>query len=99
MATVDDFAHLPVEEREQQGADVGAVDVGICHDDDLVIAQLVGAEFVGADAGAERGDQGADLLGREHLVHPRALDVENFPAQRQHRLERAIAALLGAAAG
>ena len=99
MAAVDEIAHLPVEERQQQGADMGAVDVGVGHDDDLVVAQLVGGEFVGADAGAERGDQGADLLGRQHLVHARPFDVQDLAAQRQHRLEFAVAALLGAAAG
>ena len=63
MAAVDQLAHLPVEERQQQRADMGAVDVGVGHDDDLVVAQLVGVELVVADAGAERGDQRADLLG------------------------------------
>ena len=38
VAAVDQFAHLPEEEGEQQGADVRAVDVGIRHDDDLVVA-------------------------------------------------------------
>ena len=78
---------------------MGAVDVGVGHDDDLVVAQLVDREFVGADAGAERGDQRADLLGRQHLVHARALDVEDLSAQRQDGLELAVAALLGRAAG
>jgi hypothetical protein len=40
VALVDQLRHLPVEEREQQRADVGAVDVGVRHDDDLVVAQL-----------------------------------------------------------
>ncbi len=35
----------------------------------------------------------------EHLVEARALDVEDLAAQRQHRLEGAVAALLGRAAG
>ena len=76
-----------------------AVDVGVGHDDDLVVAQLVGIELVAADAGAERGDQRADLLAAQHLVEARALDVEDLAAQRQHRLEFAVAALLGGAAG
>ncbi len=99
MAALDQLAHLPVEERQQQRADMRAVDVGVGHDDDLVVAQLVGVELVAADAGAERGDQRADLLAREHLVEARALDVEDLAAQRQHRLEFAVAALLGGAAG
>ncbi len=98
MAAVDQFAHLPVEERQQQRADMRAVDVGVRHDDDLVVAQLVDVELV-ADRGAERGDQRADLLAAQHLVDARALDVEDLAAQRQHRLEFAVAALLGGAAG
>ena len=35
----------------------------------------------------------------QHLVEARALDVEDLAAQRQHRLEFAVAALLGGAAG
>ena len=91
--------HLPEEEGQQQRADMAAVDVGVGHDDDLVVAQLVGVELVAADAGAERGDQRADLLAAQHLVEARALDVQNLAAQRQHRLEFAVAALLGGAAG
>jgi len=76
---------------------MGAVDVGVRHHDDLVIAQLVDREIV-ADAGAERGDQDADLLAGQHLVGTHPLDVEDLAAQRQHGLEFAVAALLGAAA-
>ena len=88
-----------IEEGQHQRADMGAVDVGVRHDDDLVIAQLVGVELVAADARAERGDQRADLFGRQHLVETRALDIQDLAAQRQHRLVFAIAALLGGAAG
>ena len=41
IAAVDDLAHLPVEEGQQQRADMGAVDVCVRHYDNLVIAQLV----------------------------------------------------------
>ena len=99
MAALDDRPHLAEEERQQQRADMRAVDVGVGHDDDLVIAQLVEVEVVAPDAGAERGDQRADLLARQHLVEARALDVEDLAAQRQHRLIFAVAALLGGAAG
>ncbi len=78
---------------------MGAVDVGVRHDDDLVVAELVGVELLAADAGAERGDQRADLLGTEHLVEARPLDIEDLAAERQHRLVLAVPALLGRAAG
>src|SRR5579872_2241977 len=99
VTTVDQCRHLPEEERQKQGADVGAIDVGVGHQNDLVIAQLRQIEIVAADSGTERRDQRADLLRAQHLVEPRTLDIENLAAQRQHRLEFAIAALLGAAAG
>ncbi len=99
MAALDQLLHLPVEEREQQRADVAAVDVGVAHDDDAVVAQPGDVEVVLADPGAERRDDVADLLRRERLVEPRLLDVEDLAAQGKHGLEAAVAALLGRAAG
>ena len=52
--------HLAVEEGEHQGADVGAVDVGVGHQDDLVVAGVLEVELL-ADAGPDRGDQRLDL--------------------------------------
>ena len=99
VAALDQRRHLAEEEGEEQRADMGAVDVGVRHDDDLVVAELVGVELLAADAGAERGDQRADLLGAEHLVEARPLDIEDLAAERQHRLVLAVPALLGRAAG
>ena len=99
VAALDQLRHLPEEEGQQQRADMGAVDVGVGHDDDLVIAQLVDVELVLADAGAERRDQRADHLGAEHAVEAGALDIEDLAAQRQDRLVLARAPALGRAAG
>ena len=99
VAAIDQLAHLAVEEGQQQRADVGAVDVGVGHDDDLVVAQLVDVELFAADRRAERHHQIADLLGAEHAVEARALDIEDLAAQRQHGLVVAVAALRGRAAG
>ena len=62
VAAIDEGAHLPVEERQQQRADVRSVDVRVRHDDDAVIAQLRRVELVVADAAAERRDERADFL-------------------------------------
>src|SRR3546814_13840155 len=97
MAVLDDLGHLAIEEGQEQRADMRAVDVGVGHDDDLVIAQLVDREFV-ADAGAERLDQRSHLLRRDDAVEVRALDVQYLALQRQDRLDVAVAALFGAAA-
>ncbi len=99
VAVLDQFGHLAVEEGQQQRADVRAVDVGVGHDHDLVIAQLGEVEFLAADAGAERLDDGPDLAAGEHPVEARAFDVEQFTAQGKDRLVLAVAALLGRAAG
>ena len=99
IAGVDQLAHLAVEEGQQQGADMGAVHVGVGHDDDLVIARLRDVEVLASDAGAERGDQGADFRGAQHLVETGPLDVQDLAAQGQDGLGRPIAGLLGGAAG
>src|SRR3546814_19492365 len=60
---------------------------------------MVRVGLVAADAGAQRGDQRADLVRGQHAVEARAFDVEDLAPQRQHRLVLAVAALLGRAAG
>ena len=49
VAALDQLRHLPVEEREDQRADVRAVDVGVRHHDHAVVAELRDVELV-ADA-------------------------------------------------
>jgi hypothetical protein len=93
-AAVDQRPHEPEDQREQQGADVLAVDVGVCHQHDLVVPQLVEVELL-ADAGAERRDQRLHLGVAEHPVDARLLDVEDLAADRQDRLGHRVAAALG----
>jgi hypothetical protein len=69
VAALDQLGHLPEQEGQQQRPDVRAVDVGVGHDDDPVVAQLGDVEVVAAgalaDAGAERGDERQDLVARQ----------------------------------
>jgi hypothetical protein len=89
VAALDQLRHLAVEERQQQRADVAAVDVGVGHDDDAVVAQLVDVELFAADAAAERGDQRADLvLTRASCRSGRCSTLRILPLQRQDRLRR-----------
>ena len=46
VTALDQHRHLAVEEGQQQRADVRAVDVGVGHDDDAVVAQLVDVEVL-----------------------------------------------------
>ena len=87
VAALDQLAHLPIEEGEQQRADVRAVDVRVGHHDDAVIAQLVGVVFLGADAAAQRSNQRGDLRRGQQLLEARALDVQDLALERQDRLE------------
>ena len=90
---VDELRHLPVEKRQQQRPNMRAVDVGVGHDDDLVIPQLVELELVAPDTCAQRSNNIRHLFRGEHLVGARPLDVQDFTADRQHRLKLALAAL------
>ena len=98
MARLDQLRHLAEEEGHQQRRDVRAVDVGVGHDDDLVVAQSVLAIRL-AVAAAERVDQVGELLVGAQLVGGGADRVQDLAAQRQDRLGLADARLLGRAAG
>src|SRR6478672_1016165 len=92
-AGVDERAHVAEEERQQQRADVGAVDVGVGHDDDLAVARRRQVEAP-AGAGPDDLDDRGALGVLEHVGHRRLLDVEDLAADRQQRLELGAACLL-----
>ena len=98
VALLDQLLHMPEEEREDERANVGPVDVGVAGDDDLVVAGPGDVELL-ADARADRGDHGLDLVVGEHLVDAGLLDVVDLAAEREDGLEAAIAGLDGRAAG
>ena len=93
VAVVHQLGHLAEEEREQQRADVAAVDVGVGEQDDLVVADLREVEL-GFDARADRRDQRLDLDVAQDLVRARLLDVEDLAADRQDRLDARVARVL-----
>ena len=82
---------------------MGAVNVGIGHDDDFVIADFVDVEgaflFAIADTGADGGDEVLDFAVLEGAVEAGFFDVEDFPAEREDGLGAAVASLFGGAAG
>ena len=87
------------EKRQKQGPDVASVDIGVGHDDDLVVARLVDLHFVIADPATDGGDQRADLGRGQHLVGPRAFHIQDLAAQWQNGLIAAVAPLLCRPAG
>ena len=64
-------------EGQKQRSDMRAVNVGIRHDDNLAVAQLFKAE-ISADIGAERRDDGLELIVAVDLVNARFFDIEHF---------------------
>mmetsp|Transcript_57679 Transcript_57679/g.125258 ORF Transcript_57679/g.125258 Transcript_57679/m.125258 type:complete len:274 (+) Transcript_57679:746-1567(+) len=92
-----DLALVAVEEREEQSADVGAVDVGVGHQDDSVVSELRWREFVALESETEAGDECLDLRVLVHRGVVGLLDVEDLPAQRQDGLRLARSPLLGGA--
>ena len=99
VPALDQLLHVAEEEREQQRADVRAVHVGVGHQDDLAVAQLAASK-----SSLPMPVPSAVIMARisscaEHLVVARLLHVQDLALERQDRLEAAVAALLGGAAG
>src|SRR3546814_4688490 len=76
---------------------MGAIDVGVGHDDDTFVPQAVGVAIL-AHSAAEREREVGDFLIGANLVGAGAGDVQYLAADRQDRLRLAVARLLGAAA-
>ena len=98
MSIFNELRKFFKEKRHQERGDVGAIHVGVGHDDDALVAQgrLV---VIVAGAAAQGLQEVTQFLVGVHLFGGGAGHVEDLAAQRQHRLEAAVAPLLGRAAG
>ena len=74
------------------------VDIGVGHDDDAAITQIIQLEIL-ARAHAQRQREVRQLLIGAELFGAGAGDVQDLAAEREHRLGLAVARLLGRAAG
>jgi hypothetical protein len=54
--------HLPEKKGQEQGADMGTVNIGIGHYYDLMVSQLFNIKIIFADAGAQGRDDLLDIL-------------------------------------
>ena len=95
---LDQRTHMPEEEGQKKRADVASVDIGIRHDDDLVIARLLGLHLVVPDACPDGRDQRADLGRGKHLVGACPLDIQDLAAKGKNGLVGAVTTLLGGTA-
>ena len=78
---------------------MATVDIGIGHDDNLVVSQTGKVDghriLLGADGDTHCLVEAFDFLIVEDLVVHGFLDIEDFTAQRQDGLECAVTTLLG----
>ena len=99
MTLLDKRAHIAEEEGQQQRSDMRAVDIGIRHDNYLVVAKLCYIKLV-AYSGAEGDDNRHELLVADNPVESRLFDVEHLAPKGKNRLEASVASLFcGAACG
>src|SRR4028119_49514 len=90
--------HVPEQERQHQRPYVAAIDVGVGHEHDLVVACPFEVEAV-PNSGPDGADHGLYLDVRENLVDVGLLDVQDLAPQRQYGLEVPLPALLGRTTG
>ena len=96
IALFDEGPHESEEEGQQKGPDMAAVHVGVGHDDDLVITELLHVE-VFSQASAQSGDDRHELVIAIDLIGTGFLHIQHFPPQRQDGLESGISSLGGGA--
>ena len=98
MSLRDQFEHVPIEEGQEEGADVAAVYVGVAEQYHLVVAEPVKIELI-AETSTDGLDQGLDLGVLEHPVDPGSFYVEDLPPDGEHGHCAWVAGLHRRAAG
>ena len=101
MAFFDNLWHETIEECHNQCVDVRTIDVGIGHDDDLVVAQLVNVGLfavffaVYTETYAQRLNDVIHFIAFERFVPHGFFHVQNLTAQWQDGLELTASSLFG----
>ena len=85
-AIFDERTHVPEHERQQQRADVAAVDIGVSHENDFAIPPLTGVFELTAGRDADGLENGGNLFVVENLHQLGFFDVENLSTQRKDGL-------------
>ena len=99
MPGLDQLLHFPVEKGQEKRGDVRTVHVGIGHDDDPVVTEFADVEIVFPDSAADSSDKRLNLFIFQHLVNSGLFHVQEFPSNRDDRLELAVSALFGGTSG
>ena len=67
IATFDGRSHMTKEKGQEQGADMRPIHIGVGHDDDAVITDLLNVKVVTTNTSPKGCDEHLDLLAAEHL--------------------------------
>ena len=78
---------------------MGAVHVGIRHDDDLMIPEFFPVKIFITHTGAQRGDDLFDFFAGQYFVEAGLFHIHDLAAQGQNGLKSPVPSLFGAAAG
>ena len=81
MTLLDEFRHKTVQECQHQGSNMRSVDVGIRHDNDLVITKLRNIEIL-MNAGSECRDHCLDFSISVNSVKTGLLNIQDLAAKR-----------------
>ena len=99
VAVLDNLRHIAEEERHNQRVDVRTIDIGIGHDDNLVITQFVDigsfAVIFGSDSHAKSCIDIANFITFQSFVVHCFFYVQNLTAQRKNSLEHTVTSLFG----
>ena len=77
---------------------MGAVDIGVRHNDDFVIPQPGHVEVSDPNPRANGSNHVPNFVVAQHFVVPGLFDVQNLTLKRQNRLELPVAPALGGTA-
>jgi len=99
ITVLNDLRHIAEEERHNQCVDVRTIDIGIGHDDNLVVTQFFNiglfTVILGSDSDTQCGIDVTDFVTFQRFVIHRFLNIQNLTAKRKDCLEHTVTSLLG----
>ena len=78
VAALDQLGHLSIKECKQERTNVTSVNVRIGHDNDAMVAKLIGLIFFNANTSAQYSNERNNLLARQHFVKAGFFYVQYF---------------------
>src|SRR5258708_23424976 len=79
MTVLNQEGYVAIEESQEQGADMCAVNVSVAHDYDTAVAQFRDVEIL-IDSGPDCSDDVFYFVVFENFIKSYTLDVQNFTA-------------------